>query len=417
MNGNPPCATIAWYYVLLEGVDTLQMLMNTTQPTTETTPFSEGSREMAPSEMRQGRILIVDDTPENIEILGSLLKDYKRIIAVNGEQALQKARQTPSPDLILLDVMMPKMDGFEVCRRLKADKATEHIPIIFVTALGETMDETRGFELGAVDYVTKPFNPAIIKARVETHMSLQRARFTLASHNRILEEKVAERTAQLNLAMEKLHTASLDTIIRLSRAAEYRDDDTGAHVLRMSRYATAVARKMDLGETACRNLLHAAPMHDVGKIGIPDRILLKPGKLDSEEWKIMKSHCEMGADILAGSESEVVALGEIIALSHHEKWDGSGYPSGLKGEEIPLVGRICAVADVFDALTSKRPYKNPFSLEKASAIIQEGRGNHFDPDVVDAFFAVMPEILSIKEKYQDSDVAHLFSLAVKPDVD
>jgi putative two-component system response regulator len=360
-----------------------------------------------------GRVLIVDDTPENIEILGYLLKHYKRIIAVNGQQALKKARQKPPPDLILLDIMMPEMDGFEVCRRLKSDPLTESIPVIFVTALGETPDETKGLELGAVDYITKPFKPAVIKARVATHMALQHARHEMSRQNQTLEERVKERTAQLKTALEKVHQASLETILRLSRAAEYRDDDTGAHLMRMSRFTATVARQLALSDAECHSLLQASPLHDIGKIGVPDRILLKPGKLDKEEWDIMRRHCEMGADILSGSDAEVLVLGEIIAMTHHEKWNGSGYPKGLNGEEIPIAGRITAIADVFDALTSKRPYKQPFSIEKACAIIKEGRGTHFDPDVVDAFFASIEEILEIKNRYQDDDIAHLFAVAIK----
>ncbi len=359
----------------------------------------------------RGCVLIVDDTPENIEILGGLISEYQRIAAIDGETAISRALQTPQPDVILLDVVMPDMDGFEVCRRLKQDDATCDIPVIFITSFGKVSDETKGFELGAVDYITKPFQPAVVKARIETHMALRRAREALSSQNQLLEERVMERTAQLHDALEKIREGSLETIVRLSRAAEYKDDDTGAHVLRMSHYAELVAHKLELDDTDCLNLLQAAPMHDIGKIGIPDRILLKPGKLDKDEWHIMQRHSKIGADILAGSQSEVVRLAEIVALTHHEKWDGSGYPRGLEGEAIPIAGRITAIADVFDALTSKRPYKEPFSLEKSYAIIREGRGSHFDPDVVDAFFSLEEEILAIKDRYKDSEISHMFSLA------
>ncbi len=369
---------------------------------------------MESTPVESGRLLIVDDTPENIEILGELLEEYKVFFTLDGEKALEKARIDPQPDLILLDVMMPGMDGFEVCQLLKADESTKHIPIIFVTALGDSTDETRGLELGAVDYVTKPFSPAVVKSRVRMHLELQRARRALANQNQLLEVTVSERTRQLRGAFDRIRHSSHETIVRLSRAAEFKDDDTGAHVLRMSHYAEAIARQLGLPAKECEDLLHAAPMHDVGKIGIPDRILLKPGKLDSEEWQIMRRHCKMGADILAGSDSDVIALGEVVALTHHEKWDGSGYPRQLSGEDIPIVGRITAIADVFDALTSKRPYKEPFSLEKSFRIIREGRGNHFDPAVVDAFFAVEKTILAIKDRYQDNTVSHLFQVADPP---
>jgi putative two-component system response regulator len=216
-----------------------------------------------------------------------------------------------------------------------------------------------------------------------------------------LEQKVARRTAELRRAVKKIKLASLDTIHRLSRAAEYRDEDTGAHIKRMSQYSAAVARKMGLNEETVEIILYATPMHDVGKIGIPDHILLKPGKLDPDEWQIMKQHTIIGAQILQGSDAEFIKLAKVIALTHHEKWDGSGYPKGLRGSKIPLAGRITAIADVFDALTTKRPYKEPFSLEKSFGIIKQSRGNHFDPGVVDAFFATEDEILSIREKYKD----------------
>ncbi len=357
------------------------------------------------------RILVVDDTPENIDILVEVLSDYQRIVALDGAKALEKAGAVNKPDLILLDVMMPGMDGFEVCRRLKQDPQTRDIPVIFITALDEDKDETRGLELGGVDYITKPFSPAVVQARVRTHLALKKAQTELANQNVILEQRVTERTAQLRRAVDKLKEASLETIIRLSRAAEYKDDDTGAHVLRMSHYAAAVARQMGWNEADTEKLLHAAPMHDIGKIGIPDRILLKPGKLDDEEWKIMRRHSHMGTEILTGSDSPVICLAEVVAYTHHEKWDGSGYPRGLAGEDIPLEGRITAIADVFDALTSKRPYKDPFPLDKSLAIIREGRGAHFDPQVVDAFFAVEKELLEIKARYQDGGVSHLRMLS------
>ena len=253
-------------------------------------------------------------------------------------------------------------------------------------------------EVGGVDYITKPVSVPIVTARVRTHLALY-------NQNQVLEEKVQERTEQLRLAVQKIGEYSLDTIHRLTRASEYKDEDTGAHIQRMSRYSTTVACQMGFTRNELKSVLYAAPMHDVGKIGIPDRILLKPGKLDANEWEIMKKHAIFGWKILRGSEADYLKLGEVIALTHHEKWDGSGYPNGLVGEDIPMVGRITAIADVFDALTSKRPYKDPFSIDKSLAIIWEGRGIHFDPAVVDAFFAVKDKILFIKNKYSDEEVS------------
>lgn len=361
--------------------------------------------------MKQGahrpRLLLVDDVPDNLAILGDVLKDYQRVVATSGEKGLEKAFADPRPDLVLLDVMMPGMSGYDVCRRLKEDPRTADIPVIFVTALGEVSDEAAGFDVGGVDYITKPVSPATVLARVRTHLSLKAAREDLAEHNLVLEDRVAARTRELQEAYSRLKKASSETVWRLSTAAEYRDDDTGAHVKRMSHYSATVGRQMGMTEEAVDMLLQASPMHDVGKIGIPDRILLKPGKLDDEEWAIMRRHCKMGADILAGSDSSVLQMAEAVALCHHEKWDGSGYPRRLGGTDIPLVGRVVAIADVFDALTSVRPYKGAFPLEKAYSIIREGRGGHFDPDVVDAFFDVQEEVLAIKARFHDSRPSHL----------
>lgn len=344
---------------------------------------------------KKQKILVVDDVSENIDVLMETLKsDYKMVAALNGEKALKLANSKNQPDLILLDIMMPGMDGYEVCERLKQDQATKNIPVIFLTALSQEQSEAKGLNLGAVDYITKPFNPELVKARVRNQLELKR-------HRDHLEELVQERTTQLNKAFETIKTASLDTIFRLSQAAEYKDEDTGAHIKRISHYSVSVARKMGQDNTTVDAILYAAPMHDIGKIGIPDRILLKPGKLDPEEWEIMKQHTIIGGKILEGSDAEFIKLGEVIALTHHEKWDGSGYPKGLSRDMIPLAGRIVAIADVFDALTSKRPYKEPFSLDKSFGIIKEGRGSHFDPDVVDVFFGIEDEILTIKENYRD----------------
>ena len=350
------------------------------------------------------KVLVVDDEPNNLQLLGQILQDqYQLSFATDGAKALDVAWKA-KPDIILLDIMMPGMNGYETCRRLKADPETSKIPVIFVTAMGEMEDERRGFEVGGVDYITKPVSAPIVQARVRTHLALY-------DQNRLLEQVVQQRTKQLRQAFQKLETYSLDSIYRLTRASEYKDEDTGAHIRRMSHYSAAVARQMGLGENVTKSILYGAPMHDVGKIGIPDRILLKPGKLDTDEWEIMRQHTTFGGKILEGAKAGYLKLGEVIALTHHEKWDGSGYPKGLKGKEIPKAGRIVAVADVFDALTTKRPYKEPFSLDKSYDIIREGQGKHFDPEVVDAFFAVEDEILAIKERYKDEGESILFQLA------
>ena len=333
-------------------------------------------------------ILVVDDVPENIEILDGILRSqYTVKAALSGEKALKIAMQIDAPDLILLDIMMPDMDGYEVCKQLKAQICTRNIPVIFVTAMGEIENEARGFELGAVDYIIKPVSPAIVRARVRTHLALY-------DQNRVLEQKVKERTSEL-------HATRLEIIRRLGRAAEYKDNETGLHVIRMSHYCRLIAQNSGMKEDDVELLFNAAPMHDVGKIGIPDHILRKPGKLDPEEWEIMKQHAEIGTRIIGQHSSELLETARILALTHHEKWNGTGYPRQLRGEQIPITGRIVAIADVFDALTSVRPYKAAWPVEKAVALIKNERGEHFDPNVVDCFLNVLSEILKIKEKYAE----------------
>ncbi|MBU4427577.1 MAG: two-component system response regulator [Proteobacteria bacterium] len=355
---------------------------------------------------KRSKILVVDDEDRNLRVMEAFLipLGYEVILARDGEEAFKKVQEIP-PDVILLDVMMPKMDGFEVARRLKEKEETNIIPIVMVTALKEVEDRIRALEAGADDFLSKPVDKTELKARVQSLLKVKAYNDHMRDYQKELESEVARRTQQLRRAFEKIKLASLDTIYRLSTAAEYKDEDTGAHVLRMSNYSAAVARKLGLNEKTVEAILYAAPMHDVGKIGTPDSILLKPGKLDPDEWEIMKQHSTNGGRILEGSDAGFIKLGEVIALTHHEKWDGSGYPKGLKGSKIPLVGRIVAIGDVFDALTSKRPYKEPFSLEKSYGIIKESKGTHFDPAVVDAFFAIEDEISSIKEKYKDQEAS------------
>jgi putative two-component system response regulator len=350
------------------------------------------------------RILIVDDQANNTELLEAYLAPlgYDIIIASSGKKALERL-SGGEIDLILLDVMMPEMDGFEVTRLIREDENHRTLPIILVTALHETEDRIKGIDAGCDDFISKPIERMELLARVRSLLKIKAYNDLLSNYRKELESEVAARTEDLKKALDKLQESSLETIYRLSMASEYKDEDTGAHIKRMSLYSAAIARKMKLDDNIVRLILYSSPMHDVGKIGIPDLILLKPGKLDGTEWKIMMQHTNIGAGILKESEAEFIRMGEQIARSHHEKWDGTGYPDGLKGTEIPVVCRITAIADVFDALTSRRPYKEPFSIEKSMSIIMEGRGSHFDPDVLDAFIAVKDEILSIKDQFENDN--------------
>lgn len=360
------------------------------------------------------KILVVDDEERNLRLMEAMLipLGYEVLKALDGEEALNKV-QEHSPDVILLDIMMPRMDGFEVARRLKEKEETRIIPIVMVTALREVEDRVKALALGADDFLSKPVEKTELRARVQSLVKVKAYHDSQRNYQKDLEAEVAQKTEQIRKNLEKLKEASLNTIMRLARAAEYKDEDTGAHILRMSSYASAIARYLNTGDNPAQWLLYAAPMHDIGKIGIPDRILLKPGKLSPEEWEIMKKHTIIGGHILEGARTGYEKLAQIIALTHHEKWDGSGYPKGLKGKEIPLVGRITAIADVFDALTSKRPYKEAFSVDKSFAIIREGLGSHFDPQVVEAFFSVESEILALKEKYTDEKESPLVEMTRK----
>jgi putative two-component system response regulator len=340
-------------------------------------------------EIEKPTILVVDDTPENIEILaGTLKSDYKIKVANNGKTALKIAQKMPMPDLILLDVMMPEMDGYEVCERLKSQPNTAQIPVIFVTAKISPEDEINGLQVGAVDYITKPINPKIALQRVATHLALNDVK-------RGLYDIVKEHTYQIK-------RSKVEMVLSLGRAAEYKDNETGMHVLRMASYCYMLAIASGMSEEDADVLKEAAPMHDVGKIGIPDAVLLKNGKLDDEEWAIMRKHVEMGGDILGDtSESELLSMAKVVALTHHEKFDGSGYPNGLVGEDIPLIGRIAAIADVFDALTSERPYKKAWSTDDAFELISNEKGKHFDPMLAQLFLDNREKVLEIKARLAD----------------
>ena len=339
-------------------------------------------------EPSKATVLIVDDNSDNLDVLSGILKPFYKVkAAINGELALKIVAAKKKPDIILLDIMMPGIDGYEVCRRIKADPTIADIPIIFVTAKTEVADEQAGFELGAVDYITKPISVPIVLARV-------RAQLALYNQHLELEQLVRERTQELD-------DTRLEIVQRLGCAAEYKDNETGLHVIRMSWYSKFLAEQINANEAWVELLYTAAPMHDIGKIAVPDRVLLKPGKLDEEEWGIMQKHVEYGVDILGSHNSELLAMAREIALGHHEKYDGSGYPNGTSGENIPLSARIVAIADVFDALTSERPYKKAWPVEKAVALLEEEAGKHFDPDLVPEFINCLDRVLEIKDKFQD----------------
>lgn len=333
-------------------------------------------------------VLIVDDSPDNIDLLSHVLSsDYRIRIATSGDKALTIVYSDDPPDLILLDIMMPGMSGFEVCRRVKSNPDRRGIPIIFVTGMTGVEDEARGLALGAVDYITKPISPPIVLARVRTHLALY-------DQTRELERMVLQRSAELVTTRQQI-------IRRLGRATEFKDNETGNHVIRMSHYARLIANAYGLGETSTDLIFQTAPMHDIGKIGIPDTILMKPDRLSAEEWAIMHRHPVIGAEIIGQHENEMLTTARLIALTHHERWDGTGYPYGLRGEDIPLAGRIVAIADVFDALLSERPYKKAKALDDSLADMNAGTGSLFDPKLMTAFNKALPDILKIQQMYAD----------------
>jgi putative two-component system response regulator len=354
-------------------------------------------------------LLVVDDVAENLSLMVSILRPHYQVkVANQGQRALELARSLPQPDLILLDVMMPGMDGYEVCRRLKTDAGTADIPVIFLTAKTEVDDETLGLALGAVDYITKPISPPIVEARIATHLRLKAANDQLRDRGLLLEAEVARRTRE-NEALQDV------VVLAMASLGETRDNETGNHLRRTQSYVKCLALQLQhhprfaavLTPEAIRLLFKSAPMHDIGKVGIPDAILLKPGKLTPEEFEVMKTHTTLGfeaihrAELSLGQDLPFLRFAKEIALSHQEKWDGSGYPQGLAGEQIPVSARLMAVADVYDALISRRVYKPAFSLEQARDTILAGRGSHFDPDVVDAFAAIEPSFREIAARFAD----------------
>jgi len=361
--------------------------------------------------LERATILVVDDTPDNLAVLSSLLKDEYRVkVASSGEKALKIAATDNPPDLILLDIMMPGMDGYEVCQRLKENPATRDIPVIFLTAKTEVDAERKGLDMGAVDYIAKPISPPIVLARVRTQLKLKATADFLRDKSAFLETEVAKRTEEV-MAIQDV------TILAMASLAETRDLETGNHIRRTQFYIKALATRLRdhprfaacLDDAVIDMLFKSAPLHDIGKVGIPDRILLKPGRFTPEEFEIMKTHTTLGREAIEhaerslGSKVEFLVLAKEIACSHQEKWDGSGYPQGLKGDDIPLSARLMAVADVYDALISRRVYKESMSHEKAVLIMVEGRGSHFDPDILDAFLEIQDEFRAIARDLSDSD--------------
>ena len=353
----------------------------------------------------KSKILIVDDEPANVELLEDILEEegYTYFRSTTDSRKTIDMYEEIRPDLVLLDLNMPYLDGFQVMEQLKKLEQDSYAPILVLTAQSDRNTRLRALAAGARDFIGKPFDITEVTQRISNMLEIRLLHNQIKDQNRILELKVQDRTYELEETRR-------EAILRLGRAAEYRDNETGMHVIRMSRLSARLAREIGLDERECQLILQASPMHDVGKIGIPDNILLKPGQLDDQEWQTMKLHPEIGAKILSGSRSELMQMAESIALTHQERWDGSGYPYKLKGEEIPLAGRIVAVADVFDALTSKRYYKDAFSVEESMKIIEENSGKDFEPRLVKAFKNALPEMIKIVNELTDTEPAHILKV-------
>ncbi|MBV9824754.1 MAG: two-component system response regulator [Alphaproteobacteria bacterium] len=356
-------------------------------------------------------VLVVDDSPESLMGIGQALSDQCRIIAApDGETGLRMARGRPLPDLILLDTVMPGLSGLEVCYQLKRDPLTVDIPVVFLTDRAASENEQHGFELGAIDYISKPISPPLVRTRVRNHLNMKSTADLLKRQNLFLEQEVQRRTQEMRVIQDV-------AVLAVASLAETRDNETGNHIRRTQHYVRTLATHLQkhprfrsqIDEGTIELLFKSAPLHDIGKVGIPDRILLKPGRLDFEEMEIMKTHTTLGYESIASAEQrlgtsvEFLRYAKEIALSHQEKWDGSGYPEGRSGDEIPLSARLMAVADVYDALISRRIYKAPFSQQKAIEILCEGRGTHFDPDILDTFLAHTADFAAIAERFADHD--------------
>jgi len=348
--------------------------------------------------LRTTPILAIDDEPTNLKLLDKMLRSegYTNLVLLEDPSRALDAYRRLNPGLILLDLNMPVIDGFAIMKQLRDIGSQLTPPVIVLTAQTANEFLLKAFEAGARDYLTKPFDRAELMARVRNSLEAHLAHRLVWTQKTVLQEIVKERTRELR-------ETRLQVVRRLGRAAEYRDNETGNHILRMSKMSALLAERSGWSPEEAELMLHASPMHDIGKIGIPDEVLLKPGKLTADEWQVMKSHVHIGADILSGDDTKLLALARSIAISHHEKWDGSGYPNGLSGEAIPFEGRIVALADVFDALTSERPYKKAWRVDDAVAFLADQAGRHFDPDLVPLFVDALPEILHILEQHADVD--------------
>jgi len=346
--------------------------------------------------IKEAKILIVDDQPANVTLIEKMLDidGYINVISTTDPTQVEAIYMEQNSDLVLLDLNMPVMDGYQVLARIR-EVDPDYPPIIVLTAQSDRESRIKALDLGARDFLAKPFDRVELMTRIRNMLEVKIMTKAMKNQNIILDGMVKERTQELN-------DTRLEVIRRLGRAAEYRDDMTGFHIIRMSRYSQSLAVAAGMSEAEAEVVLNASPMHDIGKIGIPDRVLLKPGKLDAEEWKIMQTHVDIGVEILSGSDSVLMNMAAEIAQNHHEKWDGSGYPRALTAEEIPLTGRVVAVADVFDALTTERPYKDAWPIEKAVEFLKEQSGKHFDPKLVELFIGILPDILQIRQQYAET---------------
>jgi len=342
------------------------------------------------------KVLIIDDDAQSVKLLRDIFqKDgYRYVTSINDSRQATQMYQELNPDLIVLDLSMPEVDGFEVMQRLKEVDPDTYLPICILTKEAEQSVRFKALESGAKDFLNKPYDRVEVMIRFRNLIEVRMLHNEVKEQNKMLEDKVKART-------KELYDTQIDVITRLARAIEYRDSETGLHILRMSHYSARLAAEAGCSMQYCEMVLTAAPLHDIGKIGIPDKILQKSGRLSEEEWEIMKTHTTIGAELLSGSNSKFLNIAREIALTHHEHWDGAGYPNGLKGEEIPLIGRICGLTDVFDALMATRPYKRPWTFEQTIDEIKSGDGSHFDPRLVEKFLSILPDIQYIRDKYVD----------------
>ncbi len=348
-------------------------------------------------DLLKAKILIIDDEPANVTLVERMLKKngFHNLRSTTDSREAVAIYKECAPDLVLLDLAMPYIDGFQIMEELNKIAGNSYVPVLVLTAQSDPRTRLRALSSGAKDFLAKPLDLLEAVMRISNMLTIRLMHNQLRDRNKILEEKVKERASEI-------HDTCQEVILRLGRAAEYRDNETSMHIIRMSRFCERLGREAGMNESECRLLLDASPMHDIGKIAIPDRILLKPGKLDAEEWEIMKMHATIGASMLGGSDHELLQLAETIAFTHHEKWDGSGYPRGLQGVKIPFVGQIVAICDVFDALTNERPYKKAWPMEEAVQYVQDQSDKHFNPHLVELFTGILPDLLKIKEQYSDA---------------